>query len=166
MSLTLAPTHALLDPFYAALARELATDLYPVGEVLARYGFTGPGDERWEALHRSEAFQALLGTATREWNALDSTQKRVRAKAMISVEMAIPEWHRCIVDPTTGAGLRADLAKLMVAVAGIGQPPPGSMPTEGAGFKLNIVINPSDKPQQVLTITPGPVLDARDEGVA
>lgn len=155
---------ATLDPALATLARELVSDIHPAEVVLRRHGYAGASDPAWQRLARNPGFTALLETLSREWHGLDSTQKRVRAKALASVELAIPDWHRQMTDRDTAGGVKADLAKLMVAVAGVGTPPPGSVTQGGAaGFRLNIVINPPGQPQQVVTVAGQPALDARAE---
>lgn len=135
------PVPALLDPEYASLAREIAQAIRPVPDVLADYGFSGAGDPLWLDLCQNPEFRRLLDEAQREWNAADTTKRRVQLKALISTEMSLPALHAIIHDEKADRADRINAMKVMKALAGLDAPPNPNGAAEGAGgivVKINI----------------------------
>ena len=108
---------ALLDGSYAALAREIAQDIRDPVDILPDYGFTGPDDPAWKRLQKSHDFIGLLLQSAREWNAADSTPKRIRYKALASLELVIAEMH-VIAMTHENRERRIEAAKFIKSVAG------------------------------------------------
>jgi len=127
-----------LDPSYAGLARELAQDIRPVPEVLKDYGFTDASDPRWRFLQRSNDFKRMLAEAQKEWNAADSTKRRVQAKALASLEISLPNIHHLINDPRTAATARIDGARLLQNLAGMAGPVNTNLGDGSGGVSINI----------------------------
>jgi hypothetical protein len=127
-----------LDPSYAALARELAQDIRPIPEVLKDYGFTDLDDPRWLFLQRSNDFKRMLAEASKEWNAADSTRRRVQQKALASLEMSIPNIHHLVNTSTTAPTARIDGARLLQSIAGMAGPVSANMGDGGSGVSINI----------------------------
>jgi hypothetical protein len=139
------PSAALFDASYASLAREIAQDIRLPADILPNYGFTGPDDPAWIALQKSHDFVHLLIQAAREWNAADSTAKRIRYKALASLELVIAEMH-VIAITHTSAERRIEAAKFIKDLAGFGGNGGigGTGALEGSGG-VSITINIGEK---------------------
>lgn len=127
-----------LDPSFAGLARELAQDIRPVADILKDYGFTDADDPRWRFLQRSNDFKRMLIEAQKEWNAADSTKRRVQAKALASLEVSLPNIHHLINDPRTAATARIDGARLLQNLAGMAGPVNTNIGDGSGGVSINI----------------------------
>lgn len=135
------PLPALLDPQYASLAREIAQAIRPVPDVLADYGFSGSGDPTWVELCQNPEFKRLLDEAQREWNAADTTKRRVQLKALISTEMSLPAIHGIIHDEKADRADRINAMKVMKSLAGLDAPPnPNGTGEGGSGIVVKINI--------------------------
>lgn len=143
------PLTAVLDPQYAALARELAQGIRPTSDILNDYGFSSSADPLWIALTENASFQQLLDAAVREWNAADTTARRVRLKAMTSMELSLPALHEIIHDSKADRADRINAAKVMKSLAGFDEPAGGSAGSGGGGVVVKINIGT----QQVVKAT-------------
>jgi len=154
-----------LDASYAALARELAQDIRPILDVLKDYGFTDTDDPRWAFLQRSNDFKRMMAEATKEWNAADSSKRRVQQKALTSLEVSLPNIHRLINDPRTAATARIDGARLLQNLAGMAGPVNANIGDGGGGVSININFGGNSlkatlQPKQIIE---GDVLEDGDE---
>lgn len=142
MSLTFKIGENMLDGHAAALARELAQGIREPLAILQEYGFTGVDDPAWQSLSGTAEFQRLLEGLVREWNAADTTTRRVRAKALASVELGLLELHTMMTSERVDPKVRVDAFKVMKGVAGLDtQPGVGSMGGDGgSGVSIKIVI--------------------------
>lgn len=156
---------AVLESWHASLAREIAQDIREVADVLGDYGFTGIEDPKWQRLQQSHDFIHLLIQATREWNAADSTPKRIRYKALASLEMVVAEMH-VIAMTHQSAERRIEAAKFLKDLAGFGGN--GGIGAgnalEGSGG-VSITINIGSRTVQA-TVQPHKVIDSTAEEVA
>lgn len=127
---------------YASLARELVQNIRPVKEVLSDYGFSGPDDPAYEELQRSRDFIEILMQIGREWNAVDSTPKRIRFKALASMEIMLAELH-VIAMTHPNMEHRMTAMKMIKDISGFSQTGgiggAGGIDNTG-GFNLKIVI--------------------------
>lgn len=132
----------ILDPTAVSLAREIAQDIHEVEDIILRFGYKGMDDPRWTMLKESRAFQTTLQDAIQEWNAADSTAKRIRYKAAASVEASLPEFHRAMVNPLAPLPARVEALKQMSRLAGMaeGAVPMGAPGAGASGFQLTINI--------------------------
>ena len=142
MSLTLEDSPAFLDSGHAELARELAQNIRDPQQILTDHGFDGPNDPRWVALAQSPNFARMILEAQREWNAADSTRKRIQYKALAQIEMLLVVMHKLAFDPQTPAALRIEATRFIERCAGIGAAKVGASGNdEGAGgVNIQIVI--------------------------
>ncbi len=164
MSLTLEDPPSFLDSGHVELARELAQNIRDPQQILADHGFSGPEDPAWVALARSPAFGRAILEAQREWNAADSTRKRIQYKALAQVEMLLPVMHRLAFDPQTAAQLRVEAMRFIERCAGMeaGRKGQGG-PDEGAGgVNIQIVIGNKTVSAKVPT-RQTPVIDGESE---
>lgn len=124
-----------IDPLVATLAREIAQDIFTVEDILRMHGLS-LDHPTWMRIQQSDEFNRLYEQFVREWNAADSTPKRIRAKAMVVVEDVLPKLHSNILDGGT-SGVEA--MKMVAKLAGL-DAPPAQTPGDGAGFSLTINI--------------------------
>jgi hypothetical protein len=160
-----APSLALMDGSYAALAREIAQDIRDPVDILPDYGFTGPSDPNWQRLQKSHDFIGLLMQAAREWNAADSTSKRIRYKALASLELVVAEMH-VIALTHSSAERRIEAAKFIKSIAGFdggGGIGGRGAPEDGTGgVSITINIGPKTVSAQ---LTPQKTIEGQAENV-
>ena len=116
------------------LAREIASDMRELNEVLALYDVS---DTQWEALQRSSRFQQLLKSASEEWNAVTNTPERVKLKSLAFVEEALPEFYARVHDGKETLSAKNEVLKTISRLAGIGGPVEGAI----SGERMVITIN-------------------------
>jgi hypothetical protein len=154
---------AILDPSFASMARELAQDIRPPDDILKDYGFNGPSDPKWLFLQKSADFRRLLAESAKEWNAADSTRRRVQLKSLVSLEMTLPNLHSLINDARTLPAVRIDGAKLLQSIAGLGGPARVSEGEGGGGVSININFGGHSISVQKAPIIEGSAEEADDE---
>lgn len=151
----------ILNPTLVALAREIAQDIREVNDILVDYGFDGAEDPRWRSIYESRDFKTALHNAVQEWNAADSTPKRVRYKAAASVEAALPALHAIMLNDAVAVTGRVEVFRQMSRLAGMAD---GAVPREGAGgggsgFQLTINIGEG----KGVTLRTAPVIEGESE---
>lgn len=164
MSLTLDDPPNFLDSGHIELARELAQNIRDPQEILKDHGFNGPEDPGWVALARSSAFSRAILEAQREWNAADSTRKRIQYKALAQVEMLLPVMHKLAFDSQTPAAMRVEAMRFIERCAGMdGGRGKGTNGDEGAGgVNIQIVIGSKTVSTKV-PVRQGPVIEGESE---
>jgi hypothetical protein len=153
----------ILDPSFASMARELAQDIRSPDDILKDYGFTGAGDPKWLFLQKSADFRRLLAESAKEWNAADSTRRRVQLKSLVSLEMTLPNLHSLVNDSRTQPAVRIDGAKLLQSIAGLGGPSRINEGESGGGVSININFGGNSVSVQKAPIIEGKAEDADDE---
>lgn len=140
-------TISQLEDFSAALAVELASQLYPAAEVFNRHGLD---DARAKALLANPVFRDMLKDAQRDWGAIKNVKGRLRAKARLALEESLVHLYAIVRSSTEPAAARVAAAKELKDIAGIGSDGEG-----GGGSGLpTIVIQLGDQAPPV-TVTPG-----------
>ena len=156
-----------LDPSWTGLARELAQDIRPVEDILKDYGFTGPDDVTWLALMEQRSFGEAVAAAAKEWNAADSTPKRIRVKAQASLEMVLPDLHAMALNnPSVQAKL--DAMKLIKSLAGFdhnGGVGGAAIVGDGGGSGFSITINVAGQSTHVRVENRAPMIEGVVDGV-
>ena len=102
--------------FSATLAAELAAGIYEPSEVFDTFGLT---TDEARAMLATPAFQAMVKQASAEWKALDNTEKRVRYKALVSVEELMPTLFGVVSDMKNPASSRTDAFKTFMKLAAL-----------------------------------------------
>jgi hypothetical protein len=143
----------ILDASALSLAREIAQDIRDLEDILHSYGFSGSGDPRWLALKDSASFDAALRSMILEWQAADSTSRRVRVKASAATEVLLAPMAALAADPSAGASARVDAAKWIAGLAGFRDGPA----VDGTGPTFSLTINMGDR--QVRVSSGGAILD-------
>lgn len=122
------------------LARELAMDIYELDVILKLNGITPRQFE--EDIKPSERFQNYLTSAKLEWNSALNTQERVAIKSATSVELALPEIHRSMVDQTIPLAQRVEALKIMAKLGRVADQAQGMV--TGSGFSVSITIGTTE----------------------
>ena len=121
-------------PAAAALARDLAINLFPEDVVIAKHGIT---PEQLKILNSNTFFQKLVEIATLDWNSSKSMPQRLALEAQVLVEDVMPDiGARMKVknEPLTGV---VSALSAITKIAGIGE----NKAPQAAGEKFTITIN-------------------------
>ena len=127
------------------LASELAKDIEDLPIILTRLGLTQP---EYEELCDTKMFRAMLDQAYHEWQGATNTGKRIKLKAAINIEEALPSMHAAIVNEKENLASRVKAFEVMARIGGLGNPEP-QMASQGATFQLTIHYS-DDKPPIIL----------------
>jgi len=139
----------------AALAREIAMDIFPVEQVLEIHKLT---DEEWQKILANPSFQSMLGSMQRDWNSAANTRERVRVKAATGLEAMLEQYVREIGDEGIPLTQRVEAGKFLARLGELD----GAHDGKGLGGSGSVTINittSADKPTITLTATREPVLD-------
>lgn len=119
------------------LAADIGAALMPLDEIYAAHGVT---PEEQVALDNNASFQAMVEIARREWASIDSTEQRIRIKARLILEEALPYMFQMITDKQVPAVARVSAIKEIKEIGGVVKPAAES--AGGGGPTLpSIVIN-------------------------
>lgn len=136
-----------LDASLVSLAREIAQGILPLDDILRNHGFDGAHDPLWHELRARQDFDALLRGAIQEWQAADSTPKRVKLKAAAATEVLIPTAVQMTSDVTVAASAKIEAMKWLSSLAGFRD---GAVPQNTAAFSITFVMG-----DEVQTVVPG-----------
>lgn len=142
----------------AALALDLAADLWPENQVFANHGV----DPIYgAALLQKDWFRSMVDEAKREWSSVNNAKERIRLKSQIAVEMSIEELYTVVTDKGTPAAARVaafkelkDLSGAAVQDTSVGGP---TAPT------VNIFLNGNSTPS--VSITPSHIPEPEPDDV-
>ena len=128
------------------LAQGIAKDIEPADTLFKRLGFT-PSD--YETLCSTRSFRAMLDQAVSEWQGAGNTQKRIKLKAAVNVEMSLPAFYAAMTNEREPLAARVKVLELMMKAAAVGNPEP----VQGmGGSAFNLTIQLSDGKREVVTI--------------
>lgn len=131
-------TNLDLSALNAHIATELAAGLSDAAGIREKYGIT---TAQWDKLKKSPAFRHMLAEAVKQLGGDMNASARIRMKADIILEDALPAYDAMIHDTKAPAQARIDAGKLIAAINGRtgkqGDGTPGSA-GGGGGFILNI----------------------------
>jgi hypothetical protein len=116
------------------LATGIAKGVEDDDELLKRLGFTR---EDYDELAETRTFKLILNQATSEWEGASNTHKRIRLKAAVNVEQALPHFYQAMVDPKEPLSSKVKALEIVARIGNLGNPdvlPPGG----GQFFKLEI----------------------------
>lgn len=118
--------------------RDLATGLIRGIEepevVLDRLKFT---TDEYTELSETRMFRQMLREAQEEWEGARNTFKRIRIKAAVNVEEALPHFYQAMTDPKEALSSKVKALEVVSRIAGVSAPeiaPQGN----GQFFKLEI----------------------------
>jgi hypothetical protein len=152
------PDIGLAENRLRALAKEIATDLFDLPDVLIMFGVS---QSEWEKLLATPAFAGMLAEARATWGSALNTRERVDLKTLTLVEEALPQMNRYLHDRNFSDSAKVELFKALQRGAGIGQRAEGvggGVPGERVVININtgtdapITIEHERLPTQVLEI--------------
>lgn len=117
------------------LAHGLIRGIEEPQTVLNRLGFT---TDDYEVLADTRAFRQMLGEAQDEWEGARNTHKRIKLKAAVNIEEALPHFYLAMTDPKEPLSSKVKAFEVVSRVAGLGNPEPVAA---GAGQSFNLQIN-------------------------
>lgn len=94
----------------AALAREIAMDIFPPKQILELHRLT---DDEWQRIQENPKFQSMLQEMITEWNSTTSTKERVKMKAATGLESILEIYIRDIADPGIPLIQRVEAGKFL-----------------------------------------------------
>ena len=118
-----------------SLALEIAKGIKAPAEAMQEMGME---EIAWESLENSRAFKEMLNAASAEWNGANNTQKRVRLKAAVNVEQALPSFYVAMIDGREALASRVKVLEIMSKIGNLGVPEPIVGANNGQYFKLEI----------------------------
>lgn len=125
------------------VAREIAIDIQPLEKILHSVGMTR---EEFNDVRQTEYFKNILVEETSKWNSAVNTHERVKIKASVVIEDYLEEAHRVLHDRNETLSGRAEIAKLLAKLAGMGM----TNAEAGVGAeKIAITINMGDQKVEV-----------------
>jgi hypothetical protein len=143
------------------LAQELAARLRPWDDVAEDFGLTI--DQINHKLDVDEQFAALVQDAQAEWRANKSIRPRIRSKAAVAVEMALPQLAADAMTAESPAERVAAFKQLM-RLADLEPKPDGMGGHSGPTFSLtlNLSGDPSRPPLVLGNPDPDPPIELED----
>lgn len=125
----------------AALAREIAMDIFEIKDIMAVHKLD---EEQWEEICRNTKFQQMLTQMSAEWNSAMNTRERIRIKAATGLESVLENYIREIRDEKIPLGQRVEAGKFLARI--------GEVDTSqilggagGGGFTITMNIGTSHK---------------------
>lgn len=116
------------------LANGVVRGIQTPEEVLSILGFTS---HEYTELSETRMFRQMLRQAQDEWEGASNTHKRIKLKAAVNIEQALPHFYTAMTDPKEPLSSKVKAFEVVSRVAGLGNPEPAGV---GAGqfFKLEI----------------------------
>jgi hypothetical protein len=116
------------------LANGIVRGIEEPAVVLERLGFTS---QDYIDLTETRAFRTMLAQAQSEWEGASNTHKRIKLKAAVNIEEALPHFFQAMTDAKEPLSSKVKAFEVVSRVAGLGNPEPVNA---GAGqfFKLEI----------------------------
>jgi hypothetical protein len=116
------------------LANGIVRGIQTPEEVLSILGFTST---EYTDLSETRMFRQMLRQEQDEWEGASNTHKRIKLKAAVNIEQALPHFYTAMTDPKEPLSSKVKAFEVVSRVAGLGNPEPMGA---GAGqfFKLEI----------------------------
>jgi hypothetical protein len=116
------------------LANGIVRQIEDPNVIIKRLGFTS---EEYVALTETRAFRLMLLQAQAEWEGAGNTHKRIKLKAAVNIEEALPHFYHAMIDPKEPLSAKVKAFEVVSKVAGLGIPEPVAA-GNGQFFKLEI----------------------------
>lgn len=142
------------DQRMLVLAREIASDIHPVEDIIQRHGLSR---EQFENILRNPKFVRLLEDATTAWGDALNTGERIKVKSLSMLEDWLVSAYAMLHADKHSLRDKVELAKLIGRLGGIGEK--GIIDTSG-GERISISINMGDttKKAEAMIIEHEPVV--------
>lgn len=146
-----------LQALSATIAAELAAGLLEPGDVCRTYGLS---DDQWKKLKKNPVFRNMLKEALQTLSGQMNAGKRITVKSEVALEDSIPQLHRMVHDPETGASIKIDAIKTLAQLAGRNSKNQEGG-SQGTGFNVDIHIHTGqgEKPVIIEGKASGPSAD-------
>lgn len=108
---------AFPDVDLASLVSDLARGLRPPNEIWNEHGITSR--DAAAAIMSSPRFRSMFAEARSEWEAPSNARARVKAKAMMSLEASLLEYHAAMIDRTQPLNHRVQAGNFVAKLAGL-----------------------------------------------
>jgi hypothetical protein len=138
---------------FATLAREIAQDIFEVGDIIALHRLS---DEEWQRIQAHPRFIAMLGEMQRSWSSAENTRERIRIKAQTGLETQLETLIRDVGDPDIPLAQRVEAGKFL---ARLGELDGQGRLAGGDGGAFHITLNIGALPQVSIEATAKPVID-------
>jgi hypothetical protein len=102
--------------------------------ILERCGFT---TDDYTELSETRMFRQMLREAQEEWEGARNTHKRIKLKAAVNIEEALPHFFQAMTDVKEPLSSKVKAFEVVSRVAGLGNPEPVAA-GNGQFFKLEI----------------------------
>lgn len=151
------PPHNLAQKITGNLAKDLASRLVPVSDILQRYQLS---ELELRTLLEYGPFQTMLREAQAEWESSASTPERIRAKSLLALEQTIEDICEIAMNKKAAAANRLDAAKLLHDITGLRKA--SEVPGQGAPIeRFQLVLNIGDRPVTVDAGAAAKVIDGK-----
>ena len=135
----------------AALAREIAMDIFDLDKILEIHKLSFA---EWERIAAMPRFQSMLADMLLEWRTATNTKERLRVRAQTGIETHLDQLINELSDPSIPLTQRVEAYKFLARLGELdGQIQGGS---GGTGFHINLNIGELTKQVRVLQ---GPTID-------
>lgn len=124
-----------LDVEMVRLAREIAMDIRPLGDILNSHQLDS---NQWESISNTPRFRQLLSSEIEAWQSATNTAERVRLKSLSAVEEALPEFFARMHDPREALQHKNEVLKTLSRFAGVGG---SNFDSNVTGEKFSVTIN-------------------------
>jgi hypothetical protein len=116
------------------LANGIVRSIQTPEEILARLDLT---TSDYAELSETRMFRQMLRQAQDEWEGASNTHKRIKLKAAVNIEQALPHFYQEMINPKEPLSSKVKAFEVVSRVAGLGNPEPQA-PGAGQFFKLEI----------------------------
>lgn len=120
----------------AKLAGELANGTFNHIKVIRSYGLTFEQFEQY--IVPNPFFKQAYDAAVIEWNAANSTAKRIKLRSAAALEQSLPVLHSRMVNTSETLPAAVETAKLFAKLAGVGEEKQGQISGEKFTISINI----------------------------
>lgn len=128
------------------MAAGLVRGIEDAEKVLERCGFTV---EDYTELSETRMFRQMLREAQEEWEGARNTHKRIKMKAAVNIEEALPHFYQEMTSTKEPLSAKVKALEVVARIAGVGVPDPAPA-GNGQYFKLEINLGGGVQPM-VLT---------------
>jgi len=141
------------DTLLLRLAREVATDLHGIEDILKHYSIQ---PEQWESIKEDARFLTLLKSELEAWNAAGNTPERVKLKAAMLIEEWLVQANH-LAHSNEPLSSKTELMKFLASLAQMGRGH-ADAGAAGEGFKITINLGADHKlkfeRKPVIDVTP------------
>jgi hypothetical protein len=95
---------------FAALAREIAMDIFPLEQLLELHRLT---NDDWAKIQANPKFGEMVQQMVTDWAAATNTGERVRIKAATGLESTLEIYIRAILDDSIPLNQRVEAGKFL-----------------------------------------------------